>query len=709
MKMMQRLAVLAMVLLFPRVAAQETSSSRETSSPRGTSSQKEPSSLQETSSLQDTLSLQDVTISVIPFQEKYGEATGGIVTISTGEQNVRHTINAADLINQAPGVYMASGTYNTNRLVIRGVGSRTPYHSNRIRAYLDDIPLTSGDGVTSLEDLDVLGIGSIEILKGPSSALYGSGLGGVVRLNSPYPRKDGFTAATVHTLGSFRTLKNGFHAGYKGDRLALFTGLSRSHSDGYRENSTYTRSNAFLSARYFGRRNTLSFTLNLVDLTAQIPSSLSESDFLEHPRKAAGNWLAIEGHETYLKVLGGLKLETDISRRLENRLVLFSTFRDPYESRPFNILDDRFYNLGFRETFQVDLSDLQIQTGMEYFYEWVDWQIYETENGEQGRLLSDHGERRQYMNTFLYVHWKPSGRLVLDAGLNANLLRYDLESHFNADTADHSGRYRYSPVLSPRLGISYNHTPGHYVYFSAGHGFSAPSLEETLLPEGNINTALKPETGWNLEVGGRGMLLQNTLQYDATLYAVYLNNLLVTERVAEDIFTGVNAGSALNSGFEFRGSFRPRSLWDVPLSPEATLGVTLSRNRFVEFIDEGTDHSGNNLPGIPGGILHAALSGSLQAFEMDLQYRYTGSQWMDDANTGSYHGYHLVNIQLGWSLDLKSIPVEMELTAGIRNLVDTHYASMILVNAPSFGGTPARPYYPGLPRRVHAGFSIRYR
>jgi len=665
---------------------------------------------QESKPTGDTISLQDVTISVIPFQEKYGEATGGIVVISTREQELNHTINAAELINQAPGVYMASGAFNTNRLVIRGVGSRTPYHSNRIRAYLEDIPLTSGDGVTSLEDVDVLGIRSVEILKGPSSALYGSGLGGVVKLNATYPRKEGFTARVSNTIGSFLTMKNGISAGYKNKHMALTAGLSRSYSSGYRENSTYTRNSALFNARYFGRRNTLSFTFNLADLLAQIPSSLNETDFLNHPRKAAGNWLAIEGYETYLRVLGGMRLETAVNRQLKNRLVLFSTFRDPYESRPFNILDDRFLNLGFRETFQVDLTEVHLQAGLEYFHEWADWQIYETLEGIQGELLADHSERRQYLNTFLYFHWNPLEKLVIDAGLNLNLLHYNLESAYTADSTDHAGRYRYQPVLSPRIGINYRYNPGHYFYFSAGHGFSAPSLEETLLPEGTINTELKPETGWNMEVGGRGSFLQGAIRYDATLYSVYLHNLLVTERVAEDIFTGINAGSALNSGLEILGRFSLGPIpGKIPLKPEATLGYTLSHNRFVEFIDEGIDYSGKSLPGIPAQVLHATLSGNMHSIKVDLQYRYTGSQWMNDLNDLKYDGYHLLNLQIGWSPDLDKVPVGIELSGGIRNLFNAHYASMILINAPSFGGNPPRAYYPGLPRRIYAGLSFRYR
>lgn len=81
---------------------------------------------------------------------------------------------------------------------------------------------------------------------------------------------------------------------------------------------------------------------------------------------------------------------------------------------------------------------------------------------------------------------------------------------------------------------------------------------------------------------------------------------------------------------------------------------------------------------------------------------------MNDANTQLYPGYQLVHFQLAWILEPARFPLTMELYGGIRNLFDRHYASMILVNAPSFGGSAPRYYYPGLPRELYLGFRITF-
>ena len=655
----------------------------------------------------DTIELEDVTVSVMPFNETYLETTGGVYKVTSENIEREYTITSSELFNRAPGVHMASGSMNTHRLVIRGVGSRTPYNSNRIRAYLDDIPLTTGDGITTLEDMDLFSVGSIEVLKGPSSALYGSGLGGIIRLLTPYPENDGYHVRFSGEYGSFSTRRYGLTASYKSGNKAVTGGITRSATNGFRENGAYARNSAFLNARFFAARHTVSVTFSMVDLLAGIPSSLNETDFISEPWKAGGSWGRISGSEEYIRILGGATIESDLTVRVRNRFSLFSTYSDPYERRPFNTLDDRTANVGFRETLEYKSGRMNVSSGLEYFHEWYQWQIYETLTESKGMLLSDHGETRRYLNVYALFQWRPMKKILIDGGLNVNLLGYSLTTHYRIDSTDQSGRYNYQPVLSPRIGISYNHSNKIYTYLSAGHGFSHPSLEETLLPEGTINTSLRPESGWNLEMGNRGNILMDRFNYDIALYSILLDDLLVTERFSEDIFTGVNAGKALNTGIEIllRGDLRPVEA-SKGFNAWFTIGYNLAHNRFVDFEDDGNDYRGNQLPGIPIQELHAELSGRMNGVHMKMELQHTGRQWMDDANSLSTQGYQLLNMHAGWDHRFSFAPLQISFYTGIRNILDTKYASMILINAPSFGGQDPRYYYPGLPRHFYLGMVI---
>ena len=128
--------------------------------------------------------IEAVTVTAMRIESRLLNSTGPISLI-TGSQLSRNSgIAIEPALNQVPGLYMHSGSLNTNRISIRGIGSRTPYGTSKIKAYLDDIPLTSGDGETTLEDISLLAISQVEVVRGPASGIYGSGLGGAILLKT---------------------------------------------------------------------------------------------------------------------------------------------------------------------------------------------------------------------------------------------------------------------------------------------------------------------------------------------------------------------------------------------------------------------------------------------------------------------------------------------------------------------------------------------
>ena len=71
-----------------------------------------------------------------------------------------------------------------------------------------------------------------------------------------------------------------------------------------------------------------------------------------------------------------------------------------------------------------------------------------------------------------------------------------------------------------------------------------------------------------------------------------------------------------------------------------------------------------------------------------------------DLNSEQYNGYLLTHFKLGFKIETAKA-VNYEFALGVKNAFDSHYASMILVNAPSFGSSAPRYYYPGEPRRFY--------
>jgi iron complex outermembrane receptor protein len=93
-------------------------------------------------------------------------------------------------------------------------------------------------------------------------------------------------------------------------------------------------------------------------------------------------------------------------------------------------------------------------------------------------------------------------------------------------------------VWSPRLGLSYKLDNGKNLYSSVSKGFLFLQFE-SLTPEGQINTNLKPEMGWNFELGFKGNWLKNKMYTEVALYSTQISNLLVARRTANDQFIGL--------------------------------------------------------------------------------------------------------------------------------------------------------------------------
>jgi iron complex outermembrane recepter protein len=644
----------------------------------------------------DSITLSNVDVTAKLAEGELKRIAGSISVFTVTELEKQDEMLITTHLNSLPGIFMHNGTYNTNRIVIRGIGSRTPYGSNRIRAYLNDIPLTNGDGVTTLEDIDVAQLGRVQVMKGPNSALYGSGLGGTIKLSTREPdRKFGVS----YRYGSFNTEKINVDGGIKITKGTLNIAANRTTSDGYRENNRYGKHGLLIAANQQLRNSTLSYTFMFNHIDAHIPSSVNLESFQNTPQKAAANWLAIAGYEENTRAIGGITVQRRINERWSNKTTIFAGYSDAFEKRPFGDLDEQTGNYGARSQFRFQLGKIGALGGIELYNESYHWRTYALNNNTQP--TADIDKNRSFSNLFALFNYEQSQQLQFTAGLNLNRLTYRYRGSFNE-----TGRYSYPFIFSPRLGANFELNRFTNLFASVGHGFSHPSLEETLLPEGEKNPDLKPEQGYMYETGFRLTGLQKRLFFDATVYHIALNNMLVTKRITEEIFTGVNAGKTTHSGIELQLSYDIFRLKSFPGVLGFNSSLTLSQNRFAEFNDDDNDYSGKNLPGIPSQTAYAGLNWQpIEKLTANLNYRYTGSQYLNDANSGAIGGYHLTDLKL--SCNFAFGKNKIEITGGINNLFNAHYASMLLVNAPSFFNAAPRYYYPGLPRNVFGAIKIR--
>lgn len=643
--------------------------------------------------VKDSVQLETVDIRAHSSDEPMSTIGSSVGILSVDDLQLRNDVTLVSGLNALPGVYMHSGTMNTNRMVIRGIGSRTPYSSNRIRAYLNDIPLTNGDGVTTIEDIDVSLLGRVEVMKGPSSALYGSGLGGTLKLYATGSQE----RLIIHARsGSFSTQQYSIGGKFGEESNGLSVAVNSYTSDGYRENNEYRRNSLFATGKHLMQKSTLSYTLLLLDMDAQIPSSINEETFENTPEKAANNWLSAEGYEENKRLISGVSLQHSFSDIFSSRTTVFAGISRAFEHRPFNDLADNSWQYGTRNQMRWIYPEIEFIANQELFFEDYNWQ---TE--DEGEVLNAVKEKRWYYNISGLMSYQPLANLRITGALNLNQLFYNYTNENGAED-----RFSYTPIFSPRLGVNYQFNGATNIYTSIGHGFSSPSLEETLLPDGDKNNDLQPEQGVMSELGFRSFGLNRKLYYDLTFYHINLQDLLVTKRITEESFMGINAGRTQHAGVELVMNYQLFQLASFPGKMTVSGSGTVMRNLFVDFVDEGIDYSGNQLPGIPDKMGHLKLEWEPASnLELFVSYNFFGSQFLDDDNLLRYNPYQVFDMSCQYQVNLWN-NINARLKLGINNVFNEHYASMLLVNAPSFGGAAPRYYYPGMPRNYNFSLSL---
>lgn len=626
---------------------------------------------------------------------------GSVTLIRQHEMNRDNQLSIAPMLNRVPGVQMQQGALNTARISIRGIGARNLFGTSKIRAYFEDIPLTDGVGSTSLEDQDLSFIGSMEVMRGPTSSIYGGGLGGTIRLNANQPQWNQSSIKVGGEIGSFGQQRWNLSASVAEKTSSLNIAATNTHVDGFRDNSSYDRTGVSGVGRWLiGSKSSLTWIGQWTRVMAFIPSSIDSSTFADEPSAAAFTWAKTQGFESYDRAFTGMSWRYQYNRRLEHWISVFGGYRDAYEPRPFNILREGSIQQGVRARWMFRQETWRLTAGLESFRESYDWQTYTNIGGigDRGSILSDNEELRRYTNFFVQGRGDVTDRLSWEAGANINTTNYLYEDFFNPDSTSLSGEYTFSPTLSPRAALLWL-APNWTARVQLSHGFSPPTLEETLTPDGQINPDIAPETGWNLEAGWRGFLIPRKLWLDATVYRMWITDLLVARRVGNDQFVGINAGNTLHNGIELAVNYRPVNrlvIWANYAGQQYT---------FTDFVDDMNDYSGNQVTGVPVHQASAGLEVALfDGIGLIFTSQYVSEIPLRDDNSIYSEDYFLTNLRLNFMKAYKGF--SGTLYAGVNNLADVSYASQVLVNAGSFGGNQPRYYYPGNPRSWYLGLQV---
>lgn len=176
-------------------------------------------------------SLADVVESATRGAKTTDEAPAHVSVVTKQQIEADHVQTVDAALKHESGVFVqrTKGIADSlPRVQVRGL-----YGANRTLVLLNGLPINNGyDGEVPWNDISVENIERIEVIRGPSSALYGSdALGGVINIITARPQKLEISAKAGY--GSDNTIR---HSLLAGDRIGDFTfrvGYEMSQTDGY--------------------------------------------------------------------------------------------------------------------------------------------------------------------------------------------------------------------------------------------------------------------------------------------------------------------------------------------------------------------------------------------------------------------------------------------------------------------------------------------
>lgn len=657
----------------------------------------------------DEVALEEIIVNATRMPRRLQDVAAAVSVVDQEAiQQGRQQLGLDESIAAVPGVFMQD-RYNFAqdlRVSIRGFGARSNFGIRGVKIIVDGIPESLPDGQAQSDGIDLSTIEQIEVLRGPSSALYGNASGGVISLQTERPPAVPYSELSLNT-GAFGFQRVQLKTAGQSDRIDYLLNLSDFSLDGYRQHSEIDSTS--FTGRLGYRFDSGKFNLMVATVEQPIandPGGISLSDAQADPRQARQRNVDFNSGEaleqqrigvSYIHKLSGHQELSfrghAIEREFSNRL--------PFVGGGAVEFDRSVTGLGIEYRFQptaTQSSAWQWVAGLELDEQDDDRRRFDNNAGVRGQLAFDQNEKVTSTAAFVQASRVLTPTLELSAGLRYDNIEFQAKDQFLVN-GDDSGRRSFNE-FSPMMGLLFRYSDDLSFYANLATSFETPTTTELANPEGQggFNPLIKPQSANNYEMGVK-YAKPGVWSYTASLFSIDVENELIPFELADlpgrDFYR--NAGESSRRGVELALA---RDFSDTLSS---SLVFTYSDFEFDRFVDDsGNDFSGNPLPGIPEQVAQWTLNyqhprGGFVAFDV----QYVGEIPLNNANTVRNDAYHVANLRFGVD-DWQRGRWQLSPFVGINNLSNETWFANTRINA--FGG---RFFEPAPDRHVYAGIRVR--
>ena len=485
-----------------------------------------------------------VVVSAGKFEQKIEEITVSMEVIKPSLIENKNTTDIQTAMDQVPGVNITDGQAN-----IRG-GSGWSYGAgSRVMVLVDDMPLISGDaGQVQWKLIATENINQVEVIKGASSALYGSSaLNGVINIRTAFPSQvdidknklPGYTKVNMHfgliDFAKRRSLNwNGLERGelsrraFKGieflqamkiGQLDLSLGGNVFYDDGYRRGEITDRKRFNFNSSYKSKKiKGLLYGLNGNFLFQTAGSALVWDGFdrayiplNDEITTTSGDTYNVDPFITYFNGSNKHSLKTRYLKVINDNSTKGEDNNQDNESETF------FSDYQWQKSIEEYGLNITTGTSNEVVY---------------GRSDLFSGDNKRINNSVYAQLDKKYLRFNISLGARYERFEINSETKHIIDGEPINNFVASKPVF--RSGINYQAAEATYLRASWGQGFRFPSMAELFIRATQSgldifpNPSLKPESGWSTEFGiKQGLKFGKWLGYlDAALFLMRYNDMM---------------------------------------------------------------------------------------------------------------------------------------------------------------------------------------
>jgi iron complex outermembrane recepter protein len=627
------------------------------------------------------------------------------------------------LLNKVSGVNMVSLGNEQHQMSIR-----QPITTKSLFLYLEDgVPVrTTGlFNHNALLEINMASVKNIEVIKGPSSSLYGSeAIGGVVNFITQAPTTNPVLklSAIGNNIGYKRTeLQSSFSKNKWG---FVFSGLYADKRNSFMEYTDFHK--ATLSARLdyrFNNKTTLSNSATWLKYYSDMPGGVDSAMFATRKFTNPQTF-------TYRKV-NSVRFRSALTHHWNksSKTIASLIYRDnSIGQNPAYRVKDDYKKVGNIWIGQKDIAHGEINESSFNSYAFIAqhkqnflWKNTSVIGGvsadgspseyiaayirikkdtvlmkyvgyqQTDSVLTHYSTKLNNYAAFVNFEFSPAQKMRVVASLRYDLFEYDFDNHLKpsafSGSPDTVNRFY---QLSPKIGFTYNFTNKGGLYANYSQGFVPPQVSE--MYTGVKVPDLSPSLFYNYEVGGWIEVIKNKLNIDASLYQLTGTNEIVSVRLNDGSTENRNAGKTSHKGFEFGVNAVPANDLTIRFSG------AFSIHKFVDFIEKGNNYSGNEMNGAPNWIHNAEIwykPSFIQGLRIGAEWQKIGSYYMDAKNTMKYSGYNVLHLRAGYKVGA------FEVWLNVLNATDNYYSTLSTKSN-------THSYQLAEPRNFNAGISYDF-